>query len=371
MKVLMILDNLSRDSGVSSIVMNLYKNINSDDIQIDFMAFSAGNNSYLDMIQEGGSDVYILPSPLSLKSFFKSLKAIKKFFKEYSKDYDVVHLHSPTLNEFTLKYAKKNGIPNRIIHSHSTMTSPYLIKKCIQIFLQRNITKYANNFFSCSSEAAVFLYGNDFCKKNEVYIVKNAVDTEKFRYSEQQNDLFRKHFKVEDKRIAIHVSNFSQIKNVKFLVYVLKDLVSITDNFRFIFVGDGPTKSEIENLVKELCLQEYCIFTGRRNDVDKLLNVADVLLLPSIKEGLPVTVLEAQANGMKCFVSNSVTKEADAGNVVYLPLIEKEWIDQLINLNRVSTEVRIHACDKFNESEFNIINESKKLESKYISMEEG
>ena len=369
MRVLMILDNLSRDSGVSSIVMNLYKNIDPNSVKIDFLAFKEGNNSYLDMIKERGSRVYILPNPLSAKYFLQSVKVLKKFFKEHHKEYDTVHLHSPSLNEFTLKYAKKYSIPNRIIHSHSTMTSPIKIKKYINIFLQRNITNYANYFFSCSSEAAQFLYGNEFCKQNKIEIVKNAVDTEKFKYSVQQAKIVRKEFKVEDKRVAIHVSNFSKIKNVSFLVSVLRKLTSSTQDYKFIFVGDGPTKKEVESLVEEFDLKEYCIFTGRRSDVEKLLNCADVLLLPSLKEGLPVTVVEAQANGMMCLVSDTVTRETNAGNVTYLPLTEKKWIEKLKTFKGGSTYERIHACEKFCMSEFNIINEAKKMELKYLSME--
>ncbi|MCB8539662.1 hypothetical protein KMA55_12420, partial [Enterococcus faecium] len=96
MRVLMILDNLSRDSGVSSIVMNLYKNIDPNSVKIDFLAFKEGNNSYLDMIKERGSRVYILPNPLSAKYFLQSVKVLKKFFKEHHKEYDTVHLHSPS-----------------------------------------------------------------------------------------------------------------------------------------------------------------------------------------------------------------------------------------------------------------------------------
>ena len=371
MRVLMILDNLSRDSGVSSIVMNLYKNINSNNVKIDFLAFKEGNDSYLKMIKEKGSKVYILPNPLSLKTFVKSIKIIKKFFQEHSKEYDVVHLHSPSLNEFTLKYAKKYGITNRIIHSHSTMTSPIKKKKYIQMFLQRNVTKYANHFFSCSTEASEFLYGKEFCIRNEIYIVKNAVDTKKFMYSEEQAKQLTQEFDIEGKRIAIHVSNFSKIKNVSFLVCVLKRLISLTNDYKFIFVGDGPTKKDVEHLVNEFGLADYCIFTGRRNDVERLLNCGDVLLLPSIKEGLPVAVIEAQANGMKCLVSDTITREADVGDVTYLPLKEEEWIQKLIMINKRSNHERIYACEKFNTTEFNILNEAKRMELKYLSMRGG
>ena len=143
------------------------------------------------------------------------------------------------------------------------------------------------------------------------------------------------------------------------------------NDYKFIFVGDGPTKKDVEHLVNEFGLADYCIFTGRRNDVERLLNCGDVLLLPSIKEGLPVAVIEAQANGMKCLVSDTITREADVGDVTYLPLKEEEWIQKLIMINKRSNHERIYACEKFNTTEFNILNEAKRMELKYLSMRGG
>lgn len=368
MRVLMVLDNLSRDSGVSSIVMNLYKNINQKMVKIDFLIFKEGNNSYLNIVKKNGSNIYILPNPLSPKTFFKSVKELNHFFKMHNKEFDVVHLHSPTMNEFTLKYAKKYNIPNRIIHSHSTMTSSNILKKYINLYLQRNVTKYANYFFSCSSEAADFLYGHEFCMNNKITLVKNAVDTEKFKYSYLIAEELKNKYDLINKRVAIHVSNFSVIKNVTFLVYVLRKLVISNQDYVFLFVGDGPTKKEVEKLINKYELGKYCIFTGRRNDVDVLLNCADVLLLPSIKEGLPVTVVEAQANGMQCIVSDTITKEANAGYVSYLPLNEELWVKEIAKINKISAIERARICEIFCRTDFNIVNEGKRIESKYISM---
>lgn len=368
MRVLMVLDNLSRDSGVSSIVMNLYKNINQDKIKIDFLIFKEGNNSYLDYVKKNGSNVYILSNPLSPKTFLKSINELKTFFKRHNKDFDIVHLHSPTMNEFTLKYAKKYNVPNRIIHSHSTMTSSNLLKKYINLYLQRNVTKYANYFFSCSSEAAEFLYGHNFCVSNKITLVKNAVDTEKFKYSHFIAEDLKNKYNLRNKKVAIHVSNFSAIKNVNFLVNVLRKLVVSNQDYVFLFVGDGPTKNDVEILVNKYGLDKYSIFTGRRNDVDDLLNCADVLLLPSIKEGLPVTVVEAQANGMKCIISDTITKEANAGYVSYLPLNEDLWVKEIEKIKKISAIDRLKICESFSNSEFNIVNEGRRIENIYLAM---
>lgn len=368
MKLLMVLDHLSIDSGVSSVVMNIYKNVDLNKINIDFLIFKDRNDSYISYVESKGSKVYTLPNPLSPKSLIKSIKALKTFFKLHCAEYDIVHLHSPTLNEFTLKYAKRYNIPYRIVHSHSTMTSPILWKKYVNSFLQRHITKYANYYFSCSTEAAYFLYGKKFCENNKIFLIKNAVDTDKFKYSEKDALEIKKKLNLGDSKIAIHVSNFSKIKNVSFLVPIIKEIAKNNLDYKFMFVGEGPTKKNIEELVAKYDINKFCIFTGYRSDIDYLLNVADVLLLPSIKEGLPVSVIEAQANGLKCIISDTITKEADAGNVVYLPLNEKLWVEEIRKLNPISTDERLEKCNLFSRSGFNIINEAKRIEGIYLSI---
>lgn len=368
MKVLMVMDNLSRDSGVSSIVINLYKNINRHNVKIDFLIFKEGNNSYIETVRLMGSKVYILPNPLSLKTLFKGAISLKRYFREHAREYDTVHLHSPTLTEFTLRYAKKYRIHNRIIHSHSTMTSPNILKKIINAFLQRNVTQYANYYFACSKEAAYYLYGEKFCKKNQIEIIKNAVNTYDFKYDAKVAQEVRCKYNIGESRLAIHVSNFSRIKNVGFIVPVIHKVINGDTNMKFMFVGDGPTKKEVEKEISDYGLEKYCIFVGRSSEVSRLLNCADVLLLPSLKEGLPVAVIEAQANGLNCIVTNTVTKEANAGYVTYLPLDVEMWTKELQLVKPIDELSRLERCELVNQSEFNICNEAKRVEKIYLSM---
>lgn len=368
LNVLMILDNLSKDSGVSSIVINLFKNIDYQDIKIDFLIFKEGNNSYIEMVKSRGSKVYILPNPLSVRTLFKGLVYLNRFFSEHAEEYDVVHLHSPTLAEFTLKYAKKHNISNRIIHSHSTMTSPNIIKKIINSFLQRNVTRYANYYFACSNEAANFLYGEKFCKTNQVEIVKNAVSTYEFKYDPKVAQEIKNKYNIGKSRLAIHVSNFSKIKNVSFIVPVIQKIINSDTDMKFMFIGDGPTKNEVEKEIRNLELEEYCIFVGRSNEVSQLLNSGDVLFLPSLKEGLPVTLIEAQANGLDCIVTDTVTREANVGFVTYLPLDIEKWTNELLRIKAIDKMTRLKRCELVSQSEFNISNEARRVEKIYHSM---
>ncbi len=368
MKILMILDNLSCDSGVSSIVMNLYNRIDRNKIQIDFLIFKEGNNSYAEEIRKNGSEIFCLKSPLKPGQSLRAILNLKKFFKNNAKNYDIVHLHSPTLNEFTLKYARKYGIKNRIIHSHSTMMSSNKIKKFLNKILLRNTCKYANKYWACSTEAAIFLYGKVFCENHSIELIKNAVEPDKYRYDCEKRNKLIEEYDIQDKTVIAHISNFNPIKNVIFLIPIIERTLKIRDDIVFIFIGDGQTKKNVEEKIKEKSLERYCIFLGRRSDVPNLLNLTDALVLPSIKEGLPIITIEAQANGVSCLISDSVTRETDIGNAKFIPLIQEKWVNEIVKIKPISDAERLKLCEFINKTDFNIEKEANRLQQIYTSM---
>lgn len=368
MRVLQIVDNIAIDTGVSSVVMNLYRNIDRKKIQFDFLVCSKRKESYEKEIISKGGKVFYMGNPLSVSEIFQACSNIKKFFKEQGFEYEVVHLHSPTIALFTLRYAKQYNVPNRIVHSHSTMTSTNKIKSIINTFLMRQVLRYGNVFWACSTEAARFLYSNSFCESNSYKLIKNAIDPDKFTYNLAVRKQIREKNAFVDRCVIAHVSNFSPIKNLGFLVPVIKATLEYRKDFVFLFIGTGPTLLEFRKQLKTLGIEKYCVFTGRISNVNEYLQGADLLLLPSLKEGLPVSVVEAQACGLKCLVSDTVTKEANIGGVEYLPLVEAEWINhiraQIINTD----EERRSLSGLFQRSQFNIRNEAKRVGELYLSL---
>lgn len=260
-KILCIVDHLKISSGVSSIVLNLYRNI--ADMQFDFMVCKQVADSYEKEILKRGSKIYYTGNPLSINEYINSVCRIRYFFKKYSKEYDIVHLHSPTLAEFTLRYAKKYGIPYRIVHSHSTMMSTNKVKSVINKFLIRRIKKYATDYWACSAEAANFLYGEKFCELNRVELIKNAIDTSLYFFSEEKRIRVRKKYNISN-IVVTHISNFSYIKNHMFLVDVIKQCISQKDNFIFVFVGEGPARTEFEKKINEMGLSSNVLFVGKK-----------------------------------------------------------------------------------------------------------
>lgn len=363
------MDNLSVDAGVSTVVMNLYRNMDKGKVCFDFLICKKSSGFYTEEIIKNNDKIYCFGNPLSFKEHFCAIFKIKKFFKNKKGYYDIVHLHSPTLAFFTLKYAKKYGIRHRIVHSHSTMMSLKKFKTLINNYLIKKIPKYANHFWACSSEAAKFLYSKDVLKKNKVEIIKNAVNIEKFIYNEKIAKNIRKTYKLDNKIIVAHISNFSPIKNHMFLLDIIKDISQINNNVLFLFIGDGPTRKKFEKIINEWGLGKFCIFTGRVQNVEQYLMISDLVILPSLKEGLPVTIIEAQASGVPCIISDTITKEVNTGIVKQIPLKKEEWVRSLNNVEKMNLKKRKNNQEVFLKSQFNIELESKRVENLYMSME--
>ena len=221
MRILQIIDHVGVDAGISSVVMNLYRNMDYTKIQFDFLVCSKREESYEDEIISRGGKIFYVGNFFSIKQVRGACSNINRFFKEQGKDYRIVQLHSPTMALFTLRYAKKYGVEKRIVHSHSTMTSTNRLKCVANHFLMKQVFRYGNVFWACSTEAAVFLYGRKFCNEKHYEIIWNAVDTEKFTFIPEIREKVRTEYHFEKCCVFAHVSNFSPIKNVSFFIFIL------------------------------------------------------------------------------------------------------------------------------------------------------
>lgn len=366
-RVLQIIDHLQKDSGVSSIVFNLYQNIDPEKVQMDFLVgkrYKQENNEYYDDVISRGGRVFCVGNPLSIKSLIPAVRNIKQFFKEHAGEYQVVHLHTPTTSYFTLRYAKKYGIKNRIIHSHSSMTSTNRIKAFINQFLMQG-KRYANRFWTCSPVAAEFLFGD---RASEAELIRNAVDSNRLEFRADLRKSMREELQLEGKKVAIHVSNFSPIKNLFFLLPIMQEAVKRNPELFFLFVGDGPERTALEQKLRDSGLEQYVRFVGRKQDLQPYFCAADFMILPSLKEGLPLVALESQACGLPCLISDTVTSVCNVGTVDFLPLEGQCWLERMVSLIPFSEEERkVHSL-KFKDCDFEIVKEAKRVEQLYLEL---
>lgn len=370
-KVLQVIDNINVDSGVATSVMNIYRHIDLGVIQFDFFVCHDGTNrgsTYADEIGEKGGKVFYFGSPLSLRTLRASVKKAKSFFKENIQEYDVIHLHTPTIAEFTLKYAKRYGAKSTVTHSHSTMTSLNPVKRIINAYLISKIKKYTDHFWACSTEAAEFLFGEDACKEGRVQVIHNAVEHQRFSFDPKKRLEARESLGVGDRTVFVHVSNFSPIKNLRFIVPVIESVLKIRRDVLFLFVGDGVTRKAVESALIGKGLGDACLFAGRTTDVGRFLQAADAFFLPSLKEGFPVAAVEAQANGLKCFLSDTITREVNVGQITYLPLDKNKWVEEFLGVSVSQDSDRLKASCQFMNSELTVEKIAKNVQRLYESV---
>ncbi|NRG47240.1 glycosyltransferase [Bacillus sp. CRN 9] len=326
--------------GIESRFMDIFSVINHDEFQFDIMVLTSSENTMLKTFKEGGGNVYVMP-PLSLNAINKHIKEVKKFFEEH--EYDIVHCYSP-MGYFVLKFAKVNGVKGRILHARSSSfggSSAIWLRNILKVLTR----KQANIYLAVSNSSASWLFGNS----KEVEIIKNSIEVAKFEYNERIRLEIRKQNNISNQFIVGHVGRYTYAKNHEFVLKVFKEILELHPNSRLLLVG--TTIKDVEEQAEKLKITNKITAVGFQNDVSHFYQSMDALLFPSFYEGLPGTLLEAQVSGLKCFVSNTITKEVDVTPEIYfldLNSSSKEWAKIIIE----------HALDYNRQSQTNEIEES-------------
>lgn len=352
--------------GIQSLVVEIAKYINKNEFQLDFLLLDDGKNYSLEnTLKKLGCNVYKLEkvwinTPMDYFNYYKELK---RFFKDKGKNYDIVHLHSTSKNFLVLYFAKKSGIKTRIAHSHCTNFQTknkikILVGDSLKYLLRRNTT----NFMACSKEAGEWLFG----EKVHVEILKNAIDVEKFKYDEAEREKIRKDYNILDDDIVCgNVGRFVTQKNHQFLLDVFYKVHKKNKRYKLLLVGTGTSEEEdkLRTKVKEYQIEDFVIFAGFQENVYLYYNAMDIFVFPSKHEGLGIVIIEAQANGLQCLISDTIPEEVKVNNnVKVISLKDKEkWVDNILGIEKK----RFNNIEDINNKGYNIIQEIKKLEKYY------
>ena len=319
-RVLHILHSMNR-GGAENAIMNYYRNIDRNKVQFDFLLTEPSKCQFEDEILSLGGRVFRVPL-LTMKNPFPYLSGVWRFFRSHP-GYRIVHSHTSSKSFFPLIIARLSGIPVRIAHCHGTGSKAdnglYTI---IRTSLRKPLQLVATDYFACGIEAAKWLYGNRNFVSGKVRILPNVIECEKFSFNNNTRDIIREKHNIKGDTIVVGATaRFSLIKNHPFSVDILASLLKRCPNFILLLVGDGPLRREIESMTQEKDLSHKVIITGLVPNVYEYLQAMDFFVMPSFYEGLPLSLVEAQVSGLKCFVSEGVPKEADiTGLVSFLPL---------------------------------------------------
>ncbi len=342
-------------AGVEAVVMNYYRNVDTTKVQFDFISCSETKQRYDDEILQRGGKIYRLPSR-SHKPF-SYMVALRKIIKENG--YKIVHIHqnsaSMAIDAFV---AKMCGVSTIIGHSHNTscnvLWQHYLLKPFVNLLL--------TDKFACSVAAGEWVFG----EREDIKVINNAIDVEKFSYSEENRCACRKQLNVEGKYVVGFVGRLHRQKNVVRLLEIFNVIYKKNKNAVLLLVGDGEQRKELETYVEKEKLSPNVVLLGKRDDIGELMSVMDVFVLPSLFEGLPVVLAEAQAAGLSCVVSASIPPLDITNRVTSLALEESDelWADTILSVTQFD---RKNVFDDIQKAGYDIVTEAKKLQEFYLN----
>ena len=349
--------------GVESFVMNYYKHMNHDKVQFDFLCNTTEKIAYYDEIKALGSQIYnITPKGDNLLKYKRELK---HFFENKANEYDAIWVNVCNLvNLDYLKLAKKYKIKKRIIHSHNSECFERSWRDLVHIIHRTIIDKYATDFWSCSDEAAKWFYNDKIIKSENYLYVNNAIDASKYKYNKKIRNQYRKKLNIDNKLVFGNIGRFHFQKNHPFIIKTFAEILKEKPNSVLLLIGKGDDEETIKTMVKKYNISDKVLFLGIRNDVEKIMQAMDVLIFPSLFEGLPLVLVEAQAADLLIFASDVITKKVKFSNrlkFISLDENEKVWSKKIIN-SIDEIENRSSSIEIIINNGFDIETESKKIE---------
>lgn len=318
--------------GSQAFVMNMYRNIDRSKVQFDFVVTPETKEGFYDEITNLGGKIFSCPRYKGT-NHIQYNKWWDDFFNEHP-EYKVIHGHVRSTASIYLKIAKRHGLVT-IAHSHSTSNGNG-ISAIVKRIMQLPIRKQADYLFACSDKAGKWLYGEKAITQQNYYMIPNGVDLKRFEFDVNKRNQMRMTLGIKkDMMILGHIGRLSTPKNHKFLLNVFNKYHKINSNSKLLLVGDGELFDCIKEHIDKLNIGDAVIMTGSKLNTEDYYQVMDIFVFPSLWEGLPVSVVEAQANGLQCLISDVITHDVDLTDLIqYLPLDEELWLGAIVEAHK-------------------------------------
>lgn len=361
-KILHYVGSMNR-GGMEMFIMNLFNHIDRKELMFDFAIHGSNVGDFQEEIRNLGGGWYFFPK--MRKNPNKYRKAWRTFWETHAGEYCAFHFHTNSLaNIIAIEEAARAGIPIRIIHSHSSMANKGKLQ-WLNDFLhklhQKKIPELATHLFACSDKAASWLFGDMKLGVLPVIYINNGIDIEKFRYNEMNRSHIRETLALDGLKVVGHVGAFLPVKNHKFIVDVIEKAHEMDSSIRCVFIGQGRLLGEIKNLVASRKLNDVILFLGVQNNVHQWLSAMDVFIMPSLYEGLPVSLIEVQANGLPAIVSDTITDSVKLQKNLYYKSLSDgttAWAKEIIKV--IDNHCREYNSNCVSDCGFDI-NETAKL----------
>lgn len=290
----------------------------------------------------------------------RNIKQVDRIFEK--NNFDALWFNACTLTYITpVVLAKKYGVKTRAIHGHCTCISKGNLMRNLHNINKKRIGNYANLYLGCTSQAAEFLAPDNINVNKDYTVVKNAIELEKYEYSENLRNKIRNELNIDKDAFVIgNVGHLIDVKNQSFLINVFAKIYDKVKNSYLVIVGTGELEQDLKNLAKELNVERNVIFTGRRSDVNEVLNALDAFIMPSKFEGLPLSAVEAQASGLKTYLSNNISKDSELTDLVEFIDLENDynyWAEKIVS--GATSYLRTSRIDTLTEKGFSVSQNAK------------
>lgn len=362
-RVLQICASLSRCGGVQAVLQNYYAHMNQKEYVFDFVVMGKEVGELEEWFESRGSRVYHV-TPRSV-SFRKNTEELKQIIKKGN--YNVVHCHQDYKSLIAIIIAKLYGVKTRIVHCHQAFPKESTKSRIIRRLSTLLIKCFANVFIGCGKDAARWLYGEHMVKTGKAVVLNNAINLEKYAFSDEKRMQIRSDLGVDNKLVFGNIARFTYQKNHKLLMDVFAKFHAKNTQSVLLLAGDGELMDETQAYCEELGISNSVIFLGVRSDICELLSVMDIVLLPSRFEGLALIMIEVQANGVPAVCSPFVTGELGLQrNVLFVQENGYENTDAWCSIiERVLDIGRLEDVSVLTQAGYDIRQEAKKLEKIY------
>ena len=337
LRVLQILNMRSVNNGIISYVF-AEMDVLEGRVRSDFVMVNEPDKQLKEHISKLGGKLFVLQ--MRNRNPLAYMGKLSRIIREGG--YDAVHVHGNSCTLLTeMTAARIAGMKVRITHAHNTSCKQKFLHAVLRPFFDGSYTAAA----ACGEAAGNFLYGN-----RPFTILKNGIETARFAFDAGTRQRVREQMHLEDRFVVLHVGGFNEYKNQEFLIRPLMRAMKNRKDLVMLFAGDGE---RLEAVKEKAGNHSQIQFLGKRSDVPELLAAADLFVLPSLYEGFPISLIEAQASGLPCFVSDAVTKDSAITELVrFLPLDEAEWESVLMKAVREDVKRRDVAAERVRQAGF-------------------
>ena len=341
----------------------------SDRVSIDYLIYTGQRNTaFQKAVTKSDTRMYYL-SELTTSNYLKLKRETEGFFRAHHDEYSIVHLTYPGLINLCGKPARKYGTRWVIIHSLNSRLSDDPLRSIRNKLLISNFRKTANCYLACSDEAAEYLYGKKMIQNQEVLFIHNAIDCDQYRYAPEIRNQVRKELGIGNRKLILMAGRLEKQKNISFGIKVFSELRKQNPESFLMIIGDGPLKESLQNEAESLKLSGDISFQSFTPKLNELFMAADLLLFPSLYEGLPITVVDAENSGLPCLLSDTISREVQLTDCVRFCSLNdspSDWAQQALSMMELPRKQR---TKEITAGGYNILEESRKLEQLYLDLE--